>query len=136
MTYKTTLSLLMAATLLVACSDIPSERHIEQALQKQYNDLYPSLIDIQDVKKLNGWSDNDNHYAAEVSYTLEFNKSYQQYLEEKTDQPGNPLEKITSGISVGLLKLQYGDFKKKDQYQIKDETLTFRMTENGWVLVD
>ncbi|CAM3831323.1 hypothetical protein [Rheinheimera salexigens] len=136
MTYKSIFSLLIAATLLVACSDVPSQRNIEQALQQQYSHLYPDLIEVEDVKKINGWSDNEQHYAAEVSYSLEFKKSYKQYIEEKTDQPGNPLEKVTAGITAGLLKLQYGDFKKNDQYKVKQETLTFRMTENGWALVE
>lgn len=124
------------ALLLVACSDMPNPGKIEQALQQQYNDLYPDLITVKDVKKINGWSDNEQHYAAEVSYSLAFKKSYKQYIDEKTAQPGNPLEKVTAGITAGLLKLQYGDFKKNDQYKVKQETLTFRMTENGWALVD
>jgi hypothetical protein len=136
MTYKSIIPLFVATLMLVACSDVPSERNIKHALQKQYSDLYPDLIAVEDVQKINGWSDNEQHYAAEVAYTLEFKKSYKQYIEEKTDQPGNPLEKVTAGITAGLLKLQYGDFKQHDQYKIRQETLTFRMTENGWALVE
>ncbi|WNO61308.1 hypothetical protein [Rheinheimera sp. MMS21-TC3] len=134
--FKFTLVVIITALWLVACSDVPNPGKIEQALQQKYNNLYPDLIAVDDVKKINGWSDNEQHYAAEVSYSLEFKKSYKQYIDEKTAQPGNPLEKVTAGITAGLLKLQYGDFKQNDQYKIKQETLTFRMTENGWALVD
>lgn len=131
---------LLAATLfalvLTACSDTPGDAKLENLLQQQFDAKYDGLIEIAALKKLNGWSDNDSHYAAEVSYNVEFKQSYKAYMENQTAKPGNPLEKMASGMAAGMLKLQYGDFKAGEQYQVKQQTLTLRKTENGWVLVE
>lgn len=131
---------LWAAALLVltvtACSDKPGDSKLEQLIQQQFDAQYDELVDISDVKKLNGWSDNDSHYAAEVSYNVEFKQSFKEYMDKQTAKPGNPLEKMASGMAAGMLKLQYGDFKAGEQYQVKQQTLTLRKTDNGWVLAD
>lgn len=119
-----------------ACSDKPGDTRLKQLLQQQFDAKYEGLVDISEVKKINGWSDNDSHYTAEVSYTIEFKQSFKAYMDKQTAKPGNPLEKMASGMAAGMLKLQYGDFSTGDEYQVKQQTLTLRKTENGWVLTD
>lgn len=119
-----------------ACSDKPGDTRLKQLLQQQFDAKYEGLVDISNVKKLNGWSDNDSHYAADVSYDVEFKQSFKEYMDKQTAKPGNPLEKMASGMAAGMLKLQYGDFKAGDKYQVKQQTLTLRKTDNGWVLTD
>jgi hypothetical protein len=134
------LSRILAFTLfaltLAACSDVPGEAKIEQLLQQQVNNKYANLIEIDDVKKLNGWADSEQQYTVEVAYNIVFSKSFKAYMDEQTAKPGNPLEKMATGMSAGMLKLQYGDFKAGDEYQVKQQTLTLRKTENGWALAD
>jgi hypothetical protein len=127
---------ILLVSAVTACSDTPSASKLEQLLQQQVDTLYNELIDIEDVNKLNGWQDNEQHYAAEVSYTIEFKKSFKSYMDEQTAKPGNPLEKMASGMAAGVLKLQYGDFKAGDEYKVSKEILTLRMTEKGWVLAE
>ncbi|SEH79551.1 hypothetical protein SAMN05660691_01481 [Rheinheimera pacifica] len=130
------LTAILLAVALTACSDTPGETKLKQLLQQQYDARYAGLMDINDVKKLNGWSDSDKHYTAEVAYNIAFKKSFAAFMNEQTEQPGNPLEKMVTGMSAGMLKLQYGDFKAGDKYQVKQQTLTLRMTENGWMLTN
>lgn len=135
----TMLRLLVVALMMftvTACSDKPGDTRLGQLLQQQFDAKYEGLIDISEVKKLNGWSDNDSHYTAEVSYTIEFKQSFKAYMDKQTAKPGNPLEKMASGMAAGMLKLQYGDFKAGEQYQVKQQTLTLRKTDNGWMLAD
>lgn len=117
-----------------ACSDKPTEAKLENILQQQVDERYNGLISVDDVKKLNGWQDNDKHYAAEVSYTITFKQSFKDYIDAQTTKPGNPLEKMANGMSAGMLKLQYGDFKAGDHYQVAKEIITLRKSENGWIL--
>jgi hypothetical protein len=124
------------ALVITACSDVPGEARLEHILQQQFDAKYDGLIAVDNVTKQNGWADSEQHYAAEVSYTIVFKKSFKAYMDEQTDKPGNPLEKMATGMAAGMLKLQYGDFKAGDQYQVKQQTLTLRMTENGWTLVE
>ena len=134
MRFFTLLAPLLVVFLLSACSDTPGERKLQQLLQQQFDQQYQGLADIEQLKKLNGWADNDNEYTAEVTYNIAFKQSFKDYMDQQTSRPGNPLEKMASGMSAGLLKLQYGDFKAGDSYQVKQQTLTLRMTENGWAL--
>jgi hypothetical protein len=124
------------ALVIAACSDVPGETKLGRILQQQYDAKYDGLIEVNQVTKQNGWSESEHHYAAEVSYTIAFKKSFKAYMDEQTDKPGNPLEKMASGMAAGMLKLQYGDFKAGDKYQVKQQTLTLRMTENGWAVVE
>lgn len=130
------LFIMLFALFVSACSDTPGEAKLEQLLQQQFDAQYNDLIEVDNVKKLNGWSDSEQHYTAEVSYSLVFKKSFKAYMDEQTGKPGNPLEKLSSGMSAGMLKLQYGDFNAGDEYQVKQLTLALRMTENGWALAD
>jgi hypothetical protein len=130
------LPLLLLVLTITACSDVPGEARIAQLLQQQVTIKYADLIEIDDVKKLNGWADNEQQYTVEVAYNIVFKKSFQAYIDEQTAKPGNPLEKMASGMAAGMLKLQYGDFKAGDKYQVKQQTLTLRQTENGWALAD
>ena len=132
---KSLIVLLLAASL-VACSDTPGERKLQQLLQQQFEQQYQGLIEVEQLKKLNGWADGDSRYSAEVIYTITFAKSFKMYMDEQTARPGNPLEKMANGMSAGLLKLQYGNFNAGDQYQVKQQQLNLRMTENGWALAD
>ena len=134
MTFVRICALLIPVLFIVACSDVPSERKIAQLLQQQADDTYEDLITIDDVNKLNGWAENEQQYTVEVTYTVNFQKSFKDYVDEQTDKPGNPLEKVASGIAAGVLKLQYGDFKAGDQYKVKQQALTLRKTEQGWAL--
>ncbi|GAB58072.1 hypothetical protein [Rheinheimera nanhaiensis] len=130
------LALLALFPLLAACSDTPGERKLEQLLQQQFEQQHPGLVEIEQLEKLNGWTDSDTRYTAEVSYQISFNKSFKAYMDEQTQKPGNPLEKMASGMAVGLLKLQYGDFNAGDVYQVKQQNLQLRQTEKGWALAD
>ncbi|MDX1391669.1 MAG: hypothetical protein R3241_04780 [Rheinheimera sp.] len=130
------LGLLLSVIALTACSDVPGEAKIEQLLQQQVNAKYADLLEIDNVKKLNGWSENDQHYTVEVAYTIVFTKSFKAYMDEQTAKPGNPLEKMATGMAAGVLKLQYGDFKAGDEYPVTQQTLSLRKTENGWALAD
>lgn len=130
------LALLAFVSLLAACSDTPGERKLEQLLQQQFEQQHPGLVEIEHVEKLNGWADSDTRYTAEVSYQISFNKSFKAYMDEQTQKPGNPLEKMASGMAVGMLKLQYGDFNAGDVYQVKQQSLQLRQTEKGWALAD
>lgn len=136
MTMLRLLVVALIAFTVAACSDKPGNAGLEQLLQQQFDAKYDGLIDISEVKKLNGWSDSDSLYTAEVSYNVEFKQSFKEYMDKQTAKPGNPLEKMASGMAAGMLKLQYGDFKAGEQYQVKQQTLTLRKTDNGWVLAD
>lgn len=136
MRFTQLLSIILLGAALQACSDNPTSGKLEQALQQQFDHQYDGLIEVSKLKKLNGWSDNDKHYTAEVSYTIEFKQSFKAYIDAQTAKPGNPLEKIASGMSAGLLKLQYGDFNAGDEYQVKQQTLALRMTDNGWAITE
>ncbi|HEX5792467.1 MAG TPA: hypothetical protein VFY01_04275 [Rheinheimera sp.] len=136
MTMIRILTAALLAMIVTACSDTPGEAKLAQLLQQRFDAQYDELIDVAAVKKINGWSDNDSHYTAEVSYTIEFKQSFKAYMDKQTAKPGNPLEKMASGMAAGMLKLQYGDFNTGDEYQVKQQTLTLRKTENGWVLTD
>ena len=57
-------------------------------------------------------------------------------MDQQTAKPGNPLEKMATGMSAGLLKLQYGDFNAGDVYEVKQQKLTLRSSENGWRIAD
>jgi hypothetical protein len=129
-------TVLGVVTALLACSDTPSNSKLQQVMQQQYDQQYQGLIEVEQLKKLNGWADGDSVYSAEVSYTISFNKSFKTYMDEQTAKPGNPLEKMAKGMSAGLLKLQYGDFNAGDEYQVQQQRITLKMTENGWVLAD
>lgn len=130
------LALLAIVSLLAACSDTPGAGKLEQLLQQQFEQQHPGLVEIEHLEKRNGWADSDTRYTAEVSYQISFNKSFQAYMDEQTQKPGNPLEKMASGMAVGMLKLQYGDFNAGDVYQVKQQSLQLRQTEKGWVLAD
>ena len=130
------LVILAAVASLIACSGAPGESQLEQLIQQQYDQQYQDLIDVNDLTKHNGWADSDSSYTAEVTYTIEFKQSFKAYLDQQTAKPGNPLEKVATGMSAGLLKLQYGDFNAGDSYQVKQQTLNLRKTENGWALVN
>ena len=130
------LTVLLVATVLLACSDTPSNSKLQQVMQQQYDQQYQGLISVEQLQKLNGWADGESAYSAEVSYTISFKKSFKSYMDEQTAKPGNPLEKMAKGMSAGLLKLQYGDFNAGDEYQVKQQRITLRMTENGWALAD
>lgn len=130
------LTTILLAVALTACSDTPGDTKLKQLIQQQYDARYDDLVEVNEFKKLNGWSDNESHYSAEVAYNITFKKSFKTFMEEKTDQPGNPLEKMVTGMSAGILKLQYGDFKAGDEYQVQQQTLTLRKTENGWMLIN
>ena len=121
---------------LVACSGAPGESQLEHLLQQQFDQKYQDLIDVNDLTKHNGWADSEQYYTAEVTYNIEFKQSFKAYLDQQTAKPGNPLEKVATGMSAGLLKLQYGDFNAGDTYQVKQQTLNLRKTENGWALVN
>lgn len=136
MTFARICLLIVLSLVTSACSDVPSERKITQLLQQQADSTYENLISIDDVNKLNGWADNEHQYMVEITYTVNFKKSFKDYVDEQTDKPGNPLEKVASGIAAGVLKLQYGDFKAGDQYKVKQQALVLRKTEQGWALAD
>jgi len=128
--------LIIAAFMLSACSDTPGEAKLENMLQQQFDSKYQGLVEIEQLTKLNGWSEHKDNYMAEVSYTIAFKKSFKSFMDEQTAKPGNPLEKMATGIAAGMLKLQYGDFKAGDEYQVEQQTITLRMTENGWAIAD
>lgn len=127
---------ILLAVVLTACSDTPGDSKLKNLLQQQYDTRYEGLIEINGLEKLNGWSDNESHYSADVAYTIVFKKSFKAFMDEQTEQPGNPLEKMVTGMSAGMLKLQYGDFKAGDKYQVKQQTLTLRKADNGWMLAN
>lgn len=122
--------------LLAACSDTPSERQLQTLLQQQFDSRYDGLVTIDNTTKLNGWQEEKPFYTAEVSYQITFNKSFKDYMDEQTALPGNPLEKMSKGMSVGMLKLQFGSFKANDVYQVKEQILKLRDTENGWIITE
>ena len=128
--------LIVLSLVISACSDVPGERKITQLLQQQADETYENLMTIDDVSKLNGWTDNEHQYTVEITYSVNFNKSFKDYVDEQTDKPGNPLEKVATGIAAGVLKLQYGDFKAGDQYKVKQQALVLRKTEQGWALAE
>lgn len=129
-------AVVLLTTLLSGCSDTPGEGKLEQLVQQQFDSQYQDLIDVQALQKLNGWSDSDNQYTVEVSYNIEFKQSFKVYMEQQTAKPGNPLEKMASGMSAGILKLQYGDFNAGDVYEVKQQKLTLHSSENGWRIAD
>ena len=130
------LTAILLAVTLTACSDTPGDTKLKQLLQQQYDARFEGLVEINELKKLNGWSDNDSHYSAEVAYNIVFKKSFKAFMDEQTERPGNPLEKMATGMSAGMLKLQYGDFKAGDEYQVKQQTLILRKADNGWMLTN
>lgn len=127
--------LIVVVALLAGCSRTPGEGKIAELIERDLQAEHPGLMVVEDLEKHNGWSDNDQHYAAEVSYTLKFEQSFSAYVDHLTNQPGNPVEKVSVAMSAGMLKLQYGNFNAGDKYRVKQHTVTFRQTDNGWALV-
>lgn len=136
MKHLTLFFIAVTAFFITGCSDTPSERQIQTLLQQQFDSRYDGLVSIEDTKKLNGWQEKEQFYTAEVSYQITFNKSFKDYMDEQTALPGNPLEKMSKGMSVGMLKLQFGSFKANDVYQVKEQILQLRDTEQGWIITE
>ena len=130
------LILVAMVSLLAACSDIPGESKLQQLLQQEFDSRYQGLVRIENIRKRNGWQENDQLYTAEVSYQISFKKSFKDYMDEQTALPGNPLEKMAKGMSVGMLKLQFGSFKAGDTYQVEEQILQLRQTEQGWAIIE
>lgn len=122
--------------LLAACSDVPGERQLQQLLQQEYDSRYKGLVEIENIRKINGWHEEKQLYTAEMSYQITFKKSFKEYMDAQTALPGNPLEKMAKGMSVGMLKLQFGNFKADDSYQVQEQIIQLRKTEQGWAIID
>jgi len=101
-----------------------------QYFDKEYSGLFTATT----VIKNNGYKQNDTHYVAELTVTGTALTSLEDYAKNiMNDASMSSIEKITSTMSMGILKLSMPAFQKGDQLDFEKHYL-FINTDNGWLL--
>ncbi|BBP44461.1 hypothetical protein [Thiosulfativibrio zosterae] len=114
--------------------DQPSDEQIQSQAKAFYNQLQPSLFEAVSIEKTNGYKQNDTHYVAELTLIVRAKQSLESYINSITHDPSlSPLEKMTSGMQAGLMKLSMADFDENDTFEYHKNYL-FIKTDKGWLL--
>lgn len=131
---KRILILLGLSFFLVACSGKPSVSELEKLVAIELKANTPQAIfSIENFKKTDGLQQDAQHYSADVSYELVFNKSLQDIATQAQQAPGGAMDKLGAGMNLVSLTLLYGDFKVGDRLP-RQQTLLLVKSENGWRL--
>jgi len=131
---KRFLTILGLSFFLLACSGKPSVSELEKLVAIELKANTPQAIyTIENFKKIDGMAQDAQHYSADVSYELVFNKSLQEIADAAGQAPGGPLDKLGTGMNLITLSLLYGDFKAGDRLP-RQQSLHLVKSENGWRL--
>ena len=137
--FRGIVGLLFLIAVMSACSnDKPSDSEIERLFMASLSST-EDILKVADFKKTNGYTNESNLYNAEVTYTVEFLKSYNQLKKEsrarlKENQKESMMEAFTNKGTLMLLNMMFGRFEAGDTRPMS-RVLQFRMTENGWQLI-
>lgn len=126
---KKSLPLLLALSLLAACSNRPSEAEVQRQVSERTLGGNRGLFVIESFKKLNGFEASPNVYSVDVEYDLVFQKS----LADLALNLGKRDDPVLAGLDLVALGLRYGQFQAGDR-QHRTEKVTFQHTERGWLL--
>lgn len=126
---KKSLPLLLALSLLAACSNRPSEAEVQRQVSERTLGGNRGLFVIENFNKLNGFEASPNVYRVDVGYDLVFQKS----LADLALNLGKRDDPVLAGLDLVALGLRYGQFQAGDR-QRRTEKVTFQHTERGWLL--
>ncbi|MBN2864968.1 MAG: hypothetical protein JXK16_03065 [Thiotrichales bacterium] len=114
--------------------DQPTDAQIQTQASAYFNAQNSSLFEAQSIEKTNGYKQNDTHYVAELTVIGRAKQSLETYINSITHDPSlSPLEKMTSGMQAGLMKLSMEDFQAGDTFEYHKNYL-FIKTDKGWLL--
>ena len=112
----------------------PSESDVKAMAAQYFDKEYSGLFTASNVIKNNGYKQNDTHYVAELTITGTALTSLEDYAKSiMNDASMSSIDKITSTMSMGMLKLAMPAFQKGDQLDFEKHYL-FINTDNGWQL--
>lgn len=110
----------------------PSESDVKSMAAQYFDKEYSGLFTASKVVKNNGYKQNDTHYVAELTITGKALVSLEDYAKSiMNDKTMSGLDKITTSMSLGMLKLSMPAFQKDDQLDFEKHYL-FIKTDNGW----
>lgn len=127
---------LFSALLLSGCFGLtqPSDGDIKEMSKQYFDQQFSGLFTAVEARKDNGYKQNDTHYVAEMTLIANANQSLDDYASQLlNDESLSPLERMTQGMSVGLLKMTMPEFQAGDQLEFKRNYL-FIKTDNGWMI--
>lgn len=127
---------LLATLLLVGCLGItqPSESDIHEMTEQHFNQQLAGLFTATEITKKNGYKESDTHYIAEMHILATAQQSLDEYASKlMQDKSLSAIEKLTHGMSLGLLKMTLPEFSAGDQIEF-DRNYLFIKTDNGWML--
>lgn len=114
--------------------DQPSESDVKAMAEERFNNDFAGIFITNKVDKLNGYKQNDSHYVASVNITATAQQSLNEYGQSlRNNDTLSALEKLTAGMTIGLLKLTMPNFEAGDVLQFERNYL-FIKTDNGWML--
>ncbi len=127
---------LLTTLLLVGCLGItqPADSDIDDMSEQHFNQQLAGLFTATEVTKKNGYKDSDTHYIAEMHILATAQQSLDEYATKlMQDKSLSAMEKLTNGMSLGLLKMTLPEFSAGDQIEFERNYL-FIKTDNGWML--
>lgn len=125
------------ALFMAACSQTPGESEAREVLQAELeNARLHELLKINSIEKVNGYQDNDGRYTIEVNYQLKAASALSDYAEQvKADEELSGMDRFAMIMALSALRVEYGNFAKGDTFD-EQRVLTFRDTEQGWMVVE
>lgn len=112
----------------------PSNSDISSMSTAHFNKQFNGLFSVTNTVKNNGYKQNETHYVAEMEITARAERSLDEYAQNLMQNTQlSAFEKMTSGMSVGLLKMTMPEFKAGDELRFERNYL-FIKTDNGWLL--
>ena len=127
---------LLTTLFLTGCLGItqPSDSDINEMSEQQFNQQFAGLFSATEVTKKNGYKDSDTHYIAEMHIIGTAQQSLDEYAAKlMQDKSLSAMEKLTNGMTLGLLKMTLPEFSAGDQIEFERNYL-FIKTDNGWML--
>lgn len=126
----------LTALFLSGCSGSsqPSNSDISKMSTAYFNEQFNGLFTVINVVKDNGYKQNETHYVAEMDITARAERSLDEYAQNLMHNSNlSTFEKMTTGMTVGLLKMTMPDFVAGDELEFKRDYL-FIKTDKGWLL--
>lgn len=121
----------LAVLMLTACSSKPDDALIAQQVTASLLQQHGGTIfEVVNIKKVNGITQDDNHYEAEMEYDLRFLVDLKDAADRLQAQSGSI---FSAGLEATALGLRYGNFRKGDTLH-KKEWFYFVRSEQGWLL--
>lgn len=128
--------LVVSLFVLTGCSNKnqPSDSDISKMSTHFFNEQFTGLFTVTNMIKENGYKQNETHYVAEMNITARAERSFDEYARNLIKDPKlSALERMTSGMAIGLLKMTLPDFVAGDELKFKRDYL-FIKTDKGWLL--